>query len=257
MKNTLIKHLTFLLLPFSLISQNINGKVYDNESTVKGIKVFNVSQKIKTYTDEEGNFIISAKVSDTLFFESLFHEPKYIQLKKINFEDVTVFELKKTLNALGEVLISNEDTERFNPLEYIEIAENAMARDLKRNTHLYIPQSSYSNGMNFIAIAKLIGSLFKRKNKPKPVEYVKFKDLDSLFKNDKLFTLSLLHKDLNIPEEYANLFLDYCENKNLNKTMITEENKVVLLDSMVNFSKEFLKITKEYETSKDSLSLKN
>lgn len=240
-----------------MLSQNIKGKVYDNESTVKGIKVLNVSQKIKTYTNDEGDFSLSAKVSDTLFFESLFHEPKYVILKKINFEAITVFELKKTLNALGEVLISDKNNERFNPLEYTEIAESAMARDIKRNTHLYIPQSSYSNGMNFIAIAKLIGSLFKRKNKPKPIEYITYKDLDSLFKNDRLFDLSLLHNDLNIPEDYANLFLDYCEAKNLNKTMITEKNRVILLDSMVNFSKEFLKLTATYESSKDSLGLKN
>lgn len=240
-----------------MMSQNITGKVYDNETTVKGIKVYNISQKRVTYTDEKGDFEISAVINDTLFFESLFHHPKHVILKETHFNDVTVFELRKSVNTLGEVIITDENGEKFNPLEYTDVAESALKGDIKNNLHMYIPESSYSRGMNFVEIAKLIGKLFKRKNKPTPAARIQYKHLDSLFKKDKLFNLRLLKDDLNIPEEYATLFLDYCETKNLRKDLMSEANHVILLDSLVNFSREFLKITKTYETSKDSLLLKN
>lgn len=251
-----MKYLVFFLLPLSLFSQTIKGKVYDSESTVKGIKVYNISQKSMTFTNNEGDFTISATTNDTLLFDSLFHHSKMVQLKQTDFTDVVVFELKKAVNELGEVLISNDEDD-FNPLEYTQIAERAMERDRKNNMQLYVPQSSYSNGMNFVAIAQMIGKLFKKKNKPKPIEFIEYKDLDSLFKKDDFFDLRLLNQDLNIPEAYAHLFLEYCDSKDLNKDLISKENKVVLLDSLVEFSREFLKLTHEFETSKDSLRLKN
>ncbi len=253
---SLVKYLILFLLPTCIFSQTITGKVYDNESTVKGIKVYNISQKTLTYTNNEGDFAISAVINDTLLFESLFHHTKMVKLKQTDFEDVAVFELTKSVNTLGEVLIS-DDVVDFNPLEYTQNAENALERDMKNNMQLYIPKSSYSNGMNFVKIAQMIGKLFKKKDKGKPIEYITHKHLDSLFKKDDLFNLKLIKEDLNIPEKYALLFLDYCETKNLNKDLISEENKVILLDSMVNFSKDFLKITETFEASKDSLSLKN
>lgn len=250
------KYFILLLFPITMFSQTINGKVYDNESTVKGIKVYNLSQKIVTYTNNDGDFEISAVVNDTLLFESLFHYSKMAQLKESDFEDVVVFELRKSVNALGEVFISDNE-EEFNPLEYTQEAERAFKRDMKNNLQLYVNKSEYDKGINFKKLFKSIGKLLKNKNKPKPVEFIEYEDLDSLFKNDKLFNLKLLNQDLNIPEEYAHLFLDYCETKYLDKTLISEANKVILLDSMVNASKEFLKMTETFEASKDSLGLKN
>ena len=177
------KFVILVFLPISLFSQTITGKVYDNETTVKGIKVYNINQKTLTFTNNEGDFMISAVVNDTLLFESLFHHSKMVKLKENDFEDIVVFELQKSVNALGEVIIS-DDNEDFNPLEYTQNAERALERDMKKNMQLYIPQSSYSSGMNFVAIAKMIGKLFKKKNKAKPVDYITHKDLDSLFKKD-------------------------------------------------------------------------
>lgn len=255
-RNKLVKYIILFLLPYGVFSQTINGKVYDNESTVKGIKIYNITQKILTYTNNEGDFAITAVVNDTLFFESLFHHPKMIQLKQSDFQDVVVFELIKSVNELGEVLLSREDDD-FNPLEYTQIAERAFERDRRNNMQLYIPQSSYSNGVNFKKLAKMIGKLFKNKNRVSAPKVIEYKHLDSLFKKDDFFNLKLIEDDLDIPERYALLFLEYCETKYLNKDLLLEENKVILLDSMVNISKDFLKITESFDASKDSLRLKN
>ncbi len=84
--------ISLLCLPFVHNAQTLKGKVYDAEATVKGIKVTNETQKRVTATDNEGNFTIEAKVSDTLLFESLFHHPKAVILTQTHFEDTTVFE---------------------------------------------------------------------------------------------------------------------------------------------------------------------
>lgn len=252
-----VRYFVFFFLPLGIYSQNIKGKVYDHQSTVKGIKVYNISTKTKTYTDDKGEFSIAAAVGDTLFFESLFHLPKHQKLREIDFTDIAVFELKKMVNELGEVLISNEKAKAFNVKAYTSATGSQLGNDMKNNPHLYMPKSSYSNGINFVALAKMIGKLFKKKNKPKPIEFIEYKDLDSLFRKDKLFNLKLLNQDLNISEEYTHLFLDYCETKSLNKALLSEKNKVILLDSLVEYSRDFLKITQEYEASKATLDLKN
>jgi len=254
-----VKYLIFFLLPISLFSQNIKGKVYDNQSTVKGIKIYNVSKQTKTYTDGEGEFTIAASVNDTLFFESLFHHPKQIKLKQNDFDDIVVFELQKVVNELGEVLLSNTKAKEFDAVEYSNITGLQLANDIKNNPHLYVPESAYSGGANLFGLIGMAIKLFKKKDKyqPKPIEYINYKHLDSLFKKDDFFDLRLLSQDLKIPGEYAHLFLDYCETKSLNKELISEENKVILLDSLVEFSREFLKITQEFEASKDALRTKD
>ncbi len=254
-----MKYLILYLFPLSIFSQHLKGKVYDQQSTVKGIKVYNISKQIKTYTDDAGEFSIAASVNDTLLFESLFHNPKQVKLKPTDFEDIVVFELKKTINELGEVLLNNNDAKTFNAKTYTNATGLQLANDIKNNPHLYKPESAYTGGANILGIIGMAIQLFKKKNKykPQPIEYINYKHLDSLFKNDDFFNLRLLHQDLRIPETYAHLFLDYCETKSLNKELISEENKVVLLDSLVEFSREFLKITKNHNSAKDSLLIKN
>ncbi|TBN19015.1 peptidase associated/transthyretin-like domain-containing protein [Hyunsoonleella pacifica] len=253
-----MKYLILYLFPLSILSQNLKGKVYDHQATVKGIKVYNISKQTKTYTDDIGEFSMQASVNDTLLFESLFHHPKQVTIQQTDFESITVFELKKLVNELGEVLLSSEKNKVFNPEKYTNATGLQLANDIKNNPHLYKPESAYSGGANILGLVGMAIKLFKKKNKykPKPIEYLSYKHLDSLFKNDDFFDLRLLNQDLKIPEEYAHLFLDYCETKNLNKELISEHHKVILLDSLVEFSRAFLKITETFKTSKDSLLIK-
>ena len=74
--------LVVLALPLTLLSQTITGKVYDAESTVDGAKIYNVTQNIMVYADEEGNFKIDANVNDQIAVSTLFHEA---QMKPSNW----------------------------------------------------------------------------------------------------------------------------------------------------------------------------
>ena len=252
-----MKYLLIILVPCFMFSQHIKGKVYDETTTAKGIKVYNQNNKAYTYTDNDGEFTLAASVGDTLFFESLFHVPKYKKLEAVDVREFMVFELKKMVNELGEVLINNEKQKEFNPETYTANMGMQLANDKKNNPHLYKPQSEYSYGINILAVFGQAIKLFKRKNKPKAITYIKHNDLDSLFRNDTFFNLKLLNQDLGIQKHYTHLFFEYCEYKNMTKTLLSKNKQFILLDSMVNHSKSFLKIVADFEASPDSLNVKN
>ncbi|GAA3630455.1 hypothetical protein GCM10022397_15210 [Flavivirga jejuensis] len=228
-----------------MLSQNITGKVYDNDTTVKGIDVFNLSKQTKTYTDNYGNFTIKASIGDTLSFHSIFHNKKIVELTKTDFNHIIVIELRKTINRLNEILIQNNIRPKtFTPVQVQNTLEEQTKEDIKRNPHKYGSSSKY--GLDIVRVATLIGKIFK-KNKTKNAATVpiSYKDLDSLFSNNTFFNEALLINDLAIHKDYKHLFFEYCGTKNLNKELLTNKNDIILLDSLVTYSKAFLKIIEE------------
>lgn len=237
-----MKYLIFFLLPLTAFAQEISGKVYDSESTVKGIDVYNISQKTIAYTDGEGNFTIYAAVGDTLSFHSTFHNPKIIMLTKEDFEDTMIVELIKTVNKLKEILLENNiDPNDFNAVKQEESIDKTITEDSKVNPHLYSTSSQY--GFDIVRIVGMVSKLIKgKKTKPSPVQLLKAASLDSLFKNDEFFNQNLLIHDLKIPKSQQQLFFDYCESSEINKELTEKENKLELLEELVILSKEHQKV---------------
>ncbi|WP_341215514.1 hypothetical protein [uncultured Wocania sp.] len=242
-----LKFAIIFLLPIFMFSQNITGKIYDQESTVKGAKIYNTIKRITTYTDNQGDFKLSASVNDTLIFTSLFHKEKRLKLIKNHFNEVLVIELKKIVNDLDEVLITKEN-KTFNEKTHTTDLGLQLKNDIKNNPHLYgLPPSG---NIDFIKIFGLVSKLFKNKKvKTPPIVKITYKQFDSLFSNSNLFNNKLLINDLKVSKEYRLLFFDYCEAQNLDNKLLLEENKVLLLDKLFNFSNEFFKILSEYEKS--------
>jgi hypothetical protein len=240
-----VKRLIFLFLPLSVLSQNITGKVYDNETTVKGIDIFNISKRTHTFTDGNGNFKIEASVNDTLSFHSTFHNPKTIIVKQQDLEEVIVVELKKTINKLKEILLQNriESIDFDDTKEEQKIKKN-ITEDSKVNPHLYETSSEY--GLDVIRLAGLLGKLFKsNKVKDTPKKLIQAKTLDSLFQKDVFFNKTMLSKDLKIPPKYEQLFFDYSELEGIDKTLLSQDNKLLLLERLVILSDAYLKNIKE------------
>ncbi|PTM09753.1 MAG: hypothetical protein DA407_05105 [Bacteroidetes bacterium] len=231
-------------------SQSVKGIIYESETSAKRILISNKTQNIKTYSDNEGFFAITANVKDTLIFGSLFHENKSIVLQLEHFEETMIIELNKVINKLNEVLISNEPVvKEFEAKAYTTKVNNQIKEDIKRRPYLYAPPSS--GNLDFIAIAKLIGKLFKRK-KPKHetsylVEKINYDDLKSLFESDSFFNPNLLHNELQIPKDYKYLFYEYCETKELDKILLKKENNFLLLDAFMTANQEFLQILEEHK----------
>lgn len=236
--------LILLLLPISILSQNINGKVYDAETTVKGALVVNVTQNIMTYTNDKGDFKIKAKAKDTLYISSLFHTKTFIEIKEKDFEDIIVIEVKKTINELDAVLLRDERERKFDSIKMESQINNQIKEDIKRHPYKY--GTPPKGGIDFIAIAGMIGRLFKsKKPKVEPVIPITYKEFNSLFNKDRFFNEALLSFDLNIPKEYQALFFDYCDSKGIDSKLLAKTKQVFLLEELVICSQEFQKIIEE------------
>lgn len=240
-----LKIIILFLLPYAVIAQNIEGKIYDDEATVKGAKIINLSKNTITHSDDKGDFKIIASINDTLIFTSLFHKEKEITVTKTHFNEVVIIKLKKEINTLDEVLLIKEN-HTFNEKNYTANLGLQIKNDMKNNPHLY--QGAPSGNLDFVKIFGLISKLLKKKKtKETPLIIATYKQFDSLFANDKFFNNALLINDLKIPKQYKPLFFDYCETKNINKDLLQEKNRMILLDTFFNSSKGFLKIISNYE----------
>lgn len=248
--NSSIALLLLFLAPLVINSQNIHGVIYDAESKLKDIKVTNLSKQITTYSDNVGNFSINASVNDTLVFYSLFYEQKKQVITKDDFENTMVIELKKIMNNLNEVVVTDHSkNNQFNPEEYATDLKAQIADDIKKNPHLY--GQAPSGGMDFIAIASLIVKFFKKdKVKPAVIDPINYKQLDSLFSKDSFINDKFLVNELKIPLEYKPLFFEYCEAQNMNGTFINEDNKMLLLEELFKHSKTFKTFLSDYQQGK-------
>ena len=245
-----VKTLLFFLLPATMISQNITGKIYDSESTVKGAKILNLTKKTTVHSDENGSFEIIATKNDSLVITSLFHQTKYLKIDAFYLTNTIVVELTKELNNLPEVLLSeSQNKSALRALEINSDLGTTLASDLKNN-----PETWYKNmpksGIDFIAVASLIGKLLKsKKEKPQAITTINFKSFDSLFSSsNKLFNKALLINDLKITHEYIPLFFDYCDAQSIDDKLLLEKNNFMLLDKLLKCSDGFRELLKTTET---------
>ncbi|MEM9679637.1 MAG: carboxypeptidase-like regulatory domain-containing protein [Bacteroidota bacterium] len=247
---------TLLLVAFSLaistsIAQNLKGKVYDNESTVKGVKVININTSANTFTDDNGAFSIRASVHDSLKFQSLFHQPKTIVVTQVHLNELTVFELKKIVNELDEVLLSEDLKEENIEVETYNLElQELLKEDMKQNPHLYVPTGS-NNGVDFVYLIGQVIKLFKKK-KSKVPEFVPitYAQISSLFSEHHFFNQKLLTEELKIPLKHRYLFFEFCEARQIDSQLLQKDKRFLLLDQFVICSKDFLSLLETYGDKK-------
>ena len=208
------RHLLLLLISLTpLISkaQKVKGIIYDDETTVKGAKVLNITKKTTTHTDANGEFEITATINDTLYFQSLFHHPKYVTVSPNYFESTYVFELKKITNQLDVVKLSNNPKEKvFEEEAFNKNLDEILEHDKKNNPAKYNRVPKY--GADIIQLIGMIGKLFKKKKNPE-VETLTYNQIKTLFDTNAFFNQKLLAEDLKIPNDLQSLFFEFCEEK--------------------------------------------
>ena len=239
-----LKLIIFLLLPLLAQAQIIKGVIYDNEAKVKGAKIINRTQNILTYSDDEGSFQIEAKVNDVLVVNSYFHEQLFLNVSQSLFDEPVVIELKQITNELDEVEVNEVRQKLFDSL--------GTASTTAKQGQIAYKERTFGSGENLqptldlIAVAKLIGNLFKSKNKKPDVVYVTPEDLITLFETNTYFNQKYLTYQLEIPKPYQQLFFDYCSAQNLNVTILKKENEFELVDALLTHSNAFKLILKEH-----------
>jgi hypothetical protein len=235
-----IKFFVFLLLPILTNAQIIKGVIYDQEATVKGAKIINRTQNILTYSNDEGAFQIEAKVNDVLVINSYFHEQLYLNVSQSLFDETIVIELKQATNELDEVEVTKVKEKILDTL--------SLSSTTAKQGQIAFKKRTFGSGKNLqptldlIAVAKLIGKLFKNKNKVPDVVYVAPEDLITLFETNTYFNQKYLTSELEIPKPYQQLFFDYCSAQQLNISILKKENEFALVDALLIHSDAFKKI---------------
>ncbi|EPR74379.1 hypothetical protein ADIWIN_0480 [Winogradskyella psychrotolerans RS-3] len=241
--------LFFLLgLPLLHFSQTLNGKVYDASGTVKNVKVFNKTQNRVTVTNNNGNFSLEAKVTDTISIESVFYHPKTIALQAYHFDGTAVFELKEILTELDEVEVKAAPEQPvFVEETYNTELKNIIQEDIKNHPEKYKPAAS-AYGPDLFAIIDLVANLLKKKDKYIAPTYqpITYTQMDSLFTTSSFFNTQLITDNLKIPEDRKYLFFDFCDAKQMSSKLLKEENKMQFLEELVVNSQLFLILLDEY-----------
>jgi hypothetical protein len=243
----LIVIIILLCLPLALNAQTLKGKVYDATSIAINIKVLNKTQNRVSANNKEGFFSIIAKVNDTILFESLIYHPKLVILNKSHFNGITVFELKKIVSELDEVVIKVEPDQPIFKLDPYNLElHNIIKEDIKNNPGLY-QQTTANSGVDFIYLIGELAKLFKgKKSKITTHKPISYKQIDSLFDKSSLFNKRLVSGDLNIPKDKANLFYEFCAAKQLSSELLNDSKKMQLLEQLVLNSQLFLILLEEY-----------
>lgn len=229
-------------------SQKLKGYVYDEDASVKGCTILNVTSSAKTYTDNLGYFELLAAEGDSLVFSSLFHSKLTVVLDKTHFLENQVFVLKSVVNQLDEVLLTDTQNKRYNTHEFNTKLSSIIQEDIKRNSHLYgINASQY--GVDFVYLYKLVAGLFKKKPtyKESPLNY---NNLKELFESSGFFTEDLLTESMGIAKDQKFLFLEFCSLRRIDSSLARKEREMELLDTLMLRSIEFKQILSE-ATKKD------
>ncbi len=234
----------FILLPSSLWSQNITGRVYNPRTKLQNIEVINRTKKIKTITNEQGDFSILASLGDSLQIQSIFYKPFSMIVKQAHLDQTIVIELKEEVNNLDEVTLANTKTDALeNAVKNNVTIKLQLQEDIKNNPYKYGPPPN--SNPDFIKIIALIGTLFKKKNKTPSVEVATLEDIKLLFNSSPLFNETLLYQEFKIPKDYTHLFFEYCSVQHIDKSLFTKQQQLPLLDILLEHSQAFLTILSE------------
>lgn len=237
-----------LLFLFCLVgsytsAQTLEGTIYNATQTLPGVSVKNLSRNIQTQSTSNGSFTIAAAVNDSISFYLFPYAP---QLKVITTKDMTspiVIELKEINNELDEVLLHNKpkiDT-TFNAPAYEHTIQQSILGDIDKNGHLYVPQAS-TYGINFVALFKKARKLFKKKDgrrNAKTAPAITSLQLEKLFEDHPVFNDDFLYNELNLPENSAYYFFDYCESRLLDTSLLKPEKSFLLIDKFMTLSEEY------------------
>ena len=191
----------------------IKGQLIYRNHNVVAANVVNNTAQLNTITDAEGAFEIPVALGDEVIFSSVQYLIRTVEITpEILKKNRLIITVNEKINALEEVVVTPENTEKFLDLKEEEFESYDYNKD--KSTKLentIVTQGQLRNGLNIINIAKLIAKAVSNKSqeekqKLKPSEILTYVFSDEFFindlalKNDQV-TGFLEHIDKNLPSQ--------------------------------------------------------
>ncbi|PZR21947.1 MAG: hypothetical protein DI539_06685 [Flavobacterium psychrophilum] len=258
------KHLFFLFLLLPVIAfaqkeprQILAGRVVADTLRVESLSVLNTTSNKGAVTDNNGDFTIYARPSDTLLFSGITTRDAKLVLKKEHFTgNRLLIELNIDVTMLDEVVIKatpltgdlESDSKKaktknitggMNSAKLIETDETI--RPIA-NPNTALPSNvlgSPLTGVNFNEVYKMI---FKKKKRTDKGEVYANANGKTFTENAKeRFTYHFFVEMLKIPKDEIGLFLAYCDKGKETAWMLDPKYEFELTDYLVSQSSEYLK----------------
>lgn len=246
-----IIQVTFVFLvglpSFLLAQEQLEGRVYGVKQAIPFVRITNLTQDYKEYTDDKGNFNVNIALNDSIVFSSTFYDEKKIVIHQKLIGQLLVIELQEKTNQLDEVIVSQQPKiKEFSEVVYQKEFMAALEEGRKNDPYKY--GVSYTG--NIITGIVHIISWFrdkkggKRKNK-KVIRSITYEEYISLFRENRFFNDSLLQNHLKIKIDHKNLFFDFCDAKGIDSELLGHQ--FLLLDALMKKSREFKELEKQIE----------
>ena len=213
----------------------IKGKLIYRNVNVVAANVVNINAQINTITDGEGEFEIPVKVGDEIIFSSVQY---MIRTVKINPDIIQknrlVITVNEKINALEEVIITPDDTEKFLDLKEEEFKGYDYLRDKStRLENTIVRQGQLNNGINVINILKLITKVINSKTEEekknlKPSEVLKY-----------VFEIDFFKRDLELTDDQIIGFLEYIDDNLPSQKLLSQSKQFQLIDYLILESKKY------------------
>jgi len=213
----------------------IKGKLIYRNVNVVAANVVNIDAQINTITDGEGEFEIPVKVGDEIIFSSVQY---MIRTVKINPDIIQknrlIITVNEKINALEEVIITPDDTEKFLDLKEEEFKGYDYLRDKStRLENTIVRQGQLNNGINVINILKLINKVINSKTEEekrslKPSEVLKY-----------VFEIDFFKRDLELTDDQIIGFLEYIDDNLPSQKLLSQSKQFQLIDYLILESKKY------------------
>ena len=242
MKVKLLTTISFFSYQLS-ISQTeklLHGKVISQNLALKDVEVINKTAQTTTRTNTLGEFTISVKAQDSLFFfakDYLFTKLK-ITSKEIETNNIVVNMILKA-EELDEVLIAKMELPKisYDPEAIGEIIIDKQLKDLSGYT--FVQNGSVKNELNIKKVGStILDSFQKEKEKPKKeIPKINFRQLINTTCSADFFA-----KDLKLNSEEKELFLQFCDADPKSKLLLEHPNILATMDFLYAKNDEFKKL---------------
>ena len=213
----------------------IKGRLIYRNVNVVAANVVNVTAQINTITDGEGAFEIPVKIGDEVVFSSVQYMIRTVEITpEIIKKNRLIITVNEKINALEEVVITPDDTEKFLDLKEEEFKGYDYERDKStRLENTIVRQGQLKNGLNLINIAKLIVKAVNDKTEEekrnlKPSEILSY-----------VFDTEFFTGDLELKNDQIVGFLEHIDKNLPSQKLLSQSQQFQLIDYLISESKKY------------------
>lgn len=225
-------------------SQTIKGKLSFNTYSIANAEIVNTKTKTIVISDKNGFFTIDAQPNETLVFIAKGYELRSLKLTSRLIKENNL-DIKLVLKAeeLNEVFINNQPSVKMGSdtkWEQGKVDQFTLDKNAQRLKVAGVSTHTIENGMDFVRIGKMIGSLFKKEKDSVAGKNKSTASFKTIARNscDQKFFL----ETLKLKPDQIDLFLQFCENDPKSKTLLENSNELAVMEFLLNKHNEFKKI---------------